>query len=293
MWLNYHHLQYFQTVAQEGSFSKAAKRLRLSQPTLSAQIKNLEDRLQKKLFERKGKILLLTETGRMTLVYANEIFRLGTEFLDTIQDRSTEGLHRVQVGITPGIPKAVLLDLINYLNQKSLHTVSITENNLELLVEQLVDSKIDLIISKSSPSSFSPDSKIQTRLLAESDVIVCGGAGTKKLQLQFPKSLQGEKFILPSPHDPIRSQFSHFIDTQRIEIQIVAETQDTATQKLYTSTGKALTVLSRKAAEEMLHQKKLTLIGTLPKASDRIWASVLQRTVRNPAATLVMEKFSL
>jgi LysR family transcriptional activator of nhaA len=72
-WLNYHHLLYLYTVAKEGSVSRAAKVLRLAQPTPSGQIRKLEHVLDEKLFERRGRNLVLTEMGRIAFRYASEI----------------------------------------------------------------------------------------------------------------------------------------------------------------------------------------------------------------------------
>src|SRR5512141_1521355 len=88
-WLNYHHLLYFWTIAKEGSVTKASAQLRLAQPTLSAQLRALEESLGERLFIRAGRRLELTDTGRMAYRYADEIFSLGREFLDAVKDRPT------------------------------------------------------------------------------------------------------------------------------------------------------------------------------------------------------------
>ena len=75
-WLNYHHLLYFWTVAREGSVARAAGKLRLAQPTVSAQVNALEASLGERLFERQGRGLVLTEVGRTAYQYADEIFAL-------------------------------------------------------------------------------------------------------------------------------------------------------------------------------------------------------------------------
>jgi LysR family transcriptional activator of nhaA len=72
-WLNYHHLLYFWTVAREGGVSRAAERLRLSQPTISAQVRQLEESLGQRLFQRQGRTLVMTDVGRMVFRYADEI----------------------------------------------------------------------------------------------------------------------------------------------------------------------------------------------------------------------------
>src|SRR5437763_1131167 len=84
-WLNYHHLLYFWVVAREGSIARACELLQLAQPTISHQIHELEESLGQKLFVRVGRNIQLTENGRLVYNYANEIFTLGRELLNTVK----------------------------------------------------------------------------------------------------------------------------------------------------------------------------------------------------------------
>src|SRR4051812_17124850 len=99
-WLNYHHLLYFWTVAKEGSVTKASKHLRLAQPTISAQLKALEDTLGEKLLVREGRGVKLTEMGQVVFQYAEEIFNLGRELVHTVQHRPIGRPLELRVGIT-------------------------------------------------------------------------------------------------------------------------------------------------------------------------------------------------
>ena len=104
-WLNYHHLLYFWSVVKEGGVAQAAKALRLSSPTISGQVRALEEALDLKLFDRVGRKLQLTESGRMVFRYADEIFNLGGELLDTIKGRPTGRPLRLRVGVSDVLPK--------------------------------------------------------------------------------------------------------------------------------------------------------------------------------------------
>jgi len=84
-WLNYHHLLYFWTAAREGGVTRAAKKLRLAQPTVSEQIKRLEQLLGAELFERRGRTLVLSEFGRTVYGYADEIFKSGQELMNALE----------------------------------------------------------------------------------------------------------------------------------------------------------------------------------------------------------------
>ena len=111
-WLNYHHLLYFWTVAREGSLVAAGKTLRVSHSTLSVQIHALEDRLGEKLFAREGRRLVLTEMGRVVYRYAEEIFSLGREMVDTVKGRGAGHPLRFDVGIVDAVPKLVVRRLL-------------------------------------------------------------------------------------------------------------------------------------------------------------------------------------
>jgi LysR family transcriptional activator of nhaA len=84
-WLNYHHLRYFWVVAREGSVSRAAKQLRLAQPTVSEQIHALEEMLGERLLMRAGRGVVVTEVGKTVYRFADEIFALGRDLQDTIR----------------------------------------------------------------------------------------------------------------------------------------------------------------------------------------------------------------
>ena len=82
--LNYNHLRYFWAVAHEGSLTRAAERLNLSQSAVSVQIQKLEHEIAHPLFERVGKKLILTEAGRIALDYADTVFKTGDELMSTL-----------------------------------------------------------------------------------------------------------------------------------------------------------------------------------------------------------------
>ena len=96
--LNYHHLRYFRAIAHEGSLTKAARHLKLSQSALSVQLRSLEDSLGQPLFERKHKALVLTEAGQIALEYADSIFRSGEELTDLLQNRGKRSRGFLRVG---------------------------------------------------------------------------------------------------------------------------------------------------------------------------------------------------
>ena len=111
-WLNYHHLLYFWTAAREGGIAKAAEKLRLSQPTISAQIRLLEGSLGERLFQRQGRTLVMTDVGRLVYRYADEIFGIGHELLETLRGRPAGRPLQLAIGVANAVPKLIAYRLL-------------------------------------------------------------------------------------------------------------------------------------------------------------------------------------
>ena len=146
--LNYHHLYYFYVVAKAGSIVKAKETLLLAQPTISAQLRELEAQLGRQLFERKKQRLHLTEEGRFVLDYAQRIFDLGTEMSDALKDRPVEGRLRAQIGLATGTPRAIAQALVDYLFTAfpKAH-LTVREDDLADLEDDLRAYRLDMILS--------------------------------------------------------------------------------------------------------------------------------------------------
>ena len=105
--LNYSHLQYFWTVAHEGSVVKAAERLHVTPQTISGQLRLLEDAIGQPLFNRVGRRLVLSEMGHVVLEYADEIFSIGAELGQVVREQTSVGPSKLNVGIVNSIPKLI------------------------------------------------------------------------------------------------------------------------------------------------------------------------------------------
>ena len=112
-WLNYHHLRYFWTVARKGGVRKAAEELHVSQPSISAQLRLLEESLGQKLFRRSGRNLVLTETGQLVLNYADEIFSAGRELMNAVKQRPGKHPVRLNIGLTDAFPKLIAWQILH------------------------------------------------------------------------------------------------------------------------------------------------------------------------------------
>ncbi|MFN8369556.1 MAG: LysR family transcriptional regulator [Bacteriovoracaceae bacterium] len=285
-WLNYHHLYYFRTIATEGSIARASEKLRLGQPTLSAQLKQLEDMVGKALFERRNRKLILTEAGKAALNYANEIFKMGEEMLEVLKDRTPENQQHLQIGALDSVPKSVLLSLVIKAHKISPCMVSILEGKGDELLRELRAHRIDLIVSN-YPSEVSANEKVYSKSVAKLPVFVFGVDKFKYLRKNFPSSLDGMRFVLPTAHSKLRHDLNHYFKLNNIKISAIAETQDTSLQKLIAQQGIALAPFS----ESEIKEQGLIKIGQLKDVYEEIWLVSAERKLENSIATKLRDTF--
>lgn len=290
-WLNYHHLLYFKTIATEGSISKASAKLKVGQPALSAQLKQLEENFGHKLFERKNRKLFLTEAGRAALQYANRIADLGVELQEVLRDKMFATKPHLKVGVLDSVPKVLVVDIIQAARKIADCHITVLDGTSDELYLQLSTHSIDLVISNHHLQTSNEDS-IFTRKIGKLPVYLYGAARFKNIRRNFPQSLNGQPIILPTKHSKLRHDVDHFFEVHNVICPIIAETQDTAVQKLLASEGSGLIVEPRFAVEAYLKEKKLIQIGMLKGVYEEFFLISAKRILENPVATKLMKSFS-
>jgi LysR family transcriptional activator of nhaA len=287
-WLNYHHLYYFKVIATEGSISRAADKLRLGQPTLSAQLKLFEDTIGVKLFDRQHKKLILNDTGRVALAYANEIFRTGSEMIEVLNDRLVPTRTHVQIGALDSVPKALILKVVRRLLSLGPCTVSILEGRADELIREVTLHKIDLFVSDHPPIR-SEGERLFSKKILRSPVVVCGGDKYKSLKKQFPKSLDGVPMIVPTRHSKLRSDLEHYFEAANMRLDVAMETQDTSLQKLFGFEEMGLLPLPKVGIESSRDSVGLIELGVLPGVSVEYFLVAASRRIENPISSRLMK----
>lgn len=291
-WVNYHHLLYFKTIAESGGIAKAAQKLRLGQPTLSTQMKKFEDTLGHELFDRSKRQLQLSDAGRKVLEYAQEIFRLGDEMVDVLNDQHVAAKMQVQIGAADTVPKHLTLKIYHHAQQSKDCVVSITEGHGDELLRELRAHRIDIVVSNYAPP-VGDAGGFYAKNITKMPVVVCGSGKFSPLRRGFPQSLFDKPFIMPTLQSKLRHDVEHFLKLREIQVNVVAEVQDTALQKLMATHGDGLAVLPLPAAEELIANKDLVSIGVLPDVFDELWLIAGQRRIQNPVAAALMKSFTL
>jgi len=289
-WLNYHHLLYFWTVAKEGSIARASEKLRLTQATISAQISAFERALGEKLFNRVGRRLVLTETGRMAFRYADEIFTLGREFMDTLKGRPTGQPLRFRVGIADVLPKLIAQRLLEPAFQISQPLrVVCHEGKTDSLLAQLILHELDLVLTDSGVDS-GIKVKAFNHLLGECGLSIFAAAKlAAKYRHHFPSSLDGAPFLLPTDNTAMRRSLNQWFDHEKIQPVIIGEFEDSALLKVFGQLGKGLFAAPSVIDSEVEEQYGVQLVGRLAHIRERFYAISVERKLKHPAVIAICE----
>ncbi|MEN9529064.1 MAG: hypothetical protein RI932_937 [Pseudomonadota bacterium] len=280
-WLNYHHLLYFRTIANEGGIARASEKLNVGQPALSAQLKTFESTLGHELFERTGRKLVLTEAGRVVLAYANQISDLGNELLQVLADGALSKRVVVNVGLQDCLPKKLVVTIVQRMTELFPCKVRIAEGHASSLLTELAHHNLDLVIANQMP--FAEDLKgLRSRRIASLPISLFGSQKYAGLKKNFPQSLNGQPMVMPTSHSRTRHEVERWLSEQRVTPQIVVEAQDTAVQKSLAASGVGLIAVPRAAVSDLVADKQLYALGTLHGVMEEVWICTAERKIPNP-----------
>lgn len=289
-WLNYHHLLYFWTAAKHGGIAKAGERLRLRPPTLSAQIRQLEESLGGKLFRRVGRRLELTELGRAVYGYADEIFSLGREMLDAVKGRRGPRGLRLVVGVADAVPKLVALRLLRpALSIEEPVRIVCHEDRHEKLVAALGLHELDVVLSD-APTTASLGITAFNHLLGECGVSFFAGRSVAgRLPGRFPANLDGAPFLLPTEDTALRRSLETWFDAHGIRPRIVGEFEDSALLKAFGEEDVGVFAAPSVIEREIARQHRVRPVGRTEKIRERFYAISAERRLKHPAVLALTE----
>lgn len=264
--------------------------MRLAQPTISAQLKALENALGEKLFNRDGRRLVLTEIGRLAYRYAEDIFGLGQELQDTLKGRPTSRPIRLIVGIADALPKLIayrLLEPVMDMPQKV--QLSCFESEPRRLLADLAAHSLDIVLSDSPPL---PTFKFQAHchLLGQCGLTLLAVPSLAvKYRRNFPASLDNAPFLLPTANTALRRSMEVWFERKNIQPYVVAEFEDSALLKAFGQDGRGILPVHNIIESEVRKQYGLHVVGKVDSAVEHFYAISVSRKLSNPAVAMIQQ----
>jgi LysR family transcriptional regulator, hydrogen peroxide-inducible genes activator len=288
--MNLKDLKYLVALADTGHFGKAAERTFVSQPTLSAQLKKLEDYLGVKLVERQPKNVQLTEVGKQIVVRARRMLDEGDEIIALARHNTDPFAGKLKIGLIPTIGPYLLPRVMLKLRKALPHLgLMLYEHQTEPLLKRLRDGEVDLGIMA---LPIAPDG-VETRELYEENFTLAlpndhalAAKSTVKVQ-----DLKGQTLLLLEDGHCLRDQALEVCS--RIDVREAEDFRATSLETLrqMVVAGLGITLLPETAVESPFgSQRGLTIRHFVKPAPTRTVGAVWRKSsTRAPAIAAVCD----
>lgn len=268
MQLNFHHLRYFREVANEGNLGRAAARLNVSQSALSVQIKQLEQRLDCALFDRVGRGLVLTESGRIALDHADRIFATGDDLLSVLQTRRGDGAP-LRIGALSTLSRNFQMRFLEPALAHSDARISLVSGDADTLFGQLAALSLDVVLTTELPETDATQPNRQgafSSRLIDSQPIGLFGRPERLVHATLVDLLGKAALIVPTDR-ATRSGLAKMCAAHNVSANIVASVDDMAMVRLLTRQGLGIAlapavVLADEIASGLIEQAPFDLALT-------------------------------
>ncbi len=288
--LNYQHLLYFWSVVRTGSVTRACEELALSAPTISMQLRTLEERLGEKLLARSGRTLVPTEVGRLVYSYADEIFSLGRDLVDALEHRPTRRPLRLVVGIDDVVPKEIAQRLLEpAIKLKQPVRIVCREGTLERLLADLAVHEIDLVLSDAPVTPSLHVRAYSHHLGTCEESWMAMPTLAKSLRRGFPKSLDGVPVLLPTDDTAIRRALDQWLDRQNVRPIIVGEFEDYALLREFARAGHGFAPVPSVLQDQFRREYGFAVVGPATGVESQFFAISIERKIKHPAVAAIVE----
>jgi LysR family transcriptional activator of nhaA len=289
-WLNYHHMLSFWRVAKEGSIAKACERLNLAQPTISGQLRLLEETLGEKLCPRAGRGLARTAIGQIVFRYADEIFGLGRELQDVLKGRPRGRPLRLLAGVSDLVPKLIAYRVLQpALSGPEPVQLVCHEDTPERLMAELAEHRLDVVLSD-APLTSALRVKAFNHLLGTCGVtLFATPAMAAAYRKGFPQSLDGAPFLLPAEGSSLRRSLEQWFHSLNVRPNVMGEFKDSALMKAFGQAGAGIFPAPSAIEREVREHHKAAVVGHADSVTERFYAISVERKLKHPAVVRITE----
>ena len=233
---------------------------------------------------------MLTAVGQVAFRYADEIFSLGHELIQTLRGSPTGQPLRLAVGVADVLPKLVAHRLIeSALGLEETVRIVCHEARPEELLAELAIHRLDVVLSD-APIPSTVKVRAHSHLLG-----VCGAVFmaaprlVAKYRRGFPSSLDGAPLLLPADGTVLRRDLEQWFDQRKVHPTIVGEFDDSALLKVFGQAGAGLFAVPAVIETEVARQHHVERLESIDGVVERFYAISLERKIRHPAVAAICE----
>ncbi len=266
--MNYNHLYYFHIIAQEGSIARASRRLRVSQPTLSEQLKQLEQFFNTRLFDRKGGAMRLNNSGRRALNFTESMFDIGDRLIASFETAPEPPKVRLDIGVVTTCARSLTTDSLVKLFKDESVIVRVRQGDNQYLLHELVSSGLDILITDTLPAQ-AADRGIDVRTISSPRLIVISDEKrAASLTEDIPASMHAQPFIHYTTQSSYRWEIDQYFREISVEPNIVAEADDVYVIREAVRAGIGFGIVPQSMLDETSKSDGLVVLGELDRNFD-------------------------
>ncbi|WP_138513279.1 transcriptional activator NhaR [Rhodoferax bucti] len=287
--MNFKHLHYFWVTAKAGGIMRAGEQLHTTPQTLSGQIKLLEDWLGRKLFQKSGRKLELTEDGRLALGYADQIFTLGAELENAV--RLPRGSNRVldfKVGVADSVTKSLAYRLLEpALTLDDPVRMICSEGKFPDLLAKLALNQLDLVIAD-EPMSKRMSVKAFNHALGSTPMsFFCAPTLRKTLQGDFPECLNDAPVLIQGAQASVRQQWEGWLSRHQLHPRTIGEFDDGALMTAFGRKGRGVFMAPSVMEADIVEQFGVEVIGRSDELVEEFFAVSVERRITHPCVVAI------
>ena len=289
--MNFKHLHYFWVTARAGGVMRAGAQLHTTPQTLSGQIRLLEEDLGRKLFQRSGRTMELTEAGRVALGFADQIFALGGELETAVrQAHGGQPVLEFRVGVADAVNKSVAYRLLEpALGLGMPVRLVASEGKFPDLLSRLALNRLDLVIAD-EPMARRINVRAFNHPLGRSSMSFCATpAVAQQLQGDFPACLGGAPLLIPGAQASVRQPLEAWLTRHSIAPRIVAEFDDAALMTAFGQQGGGVFMVPSVMEAQMLDQLGVQCVGRSDELVEEFFAVSVERRITHPCVVAITD----
>lgn len=287
--MNLKHLHYFWRVAKAGSITRASEQLHLAPQTISGQIGLLEDALGTPLFVKRGRNIVLTDSGRIAFGYADDIFKLGAELEESLRTSPLGGRSvEFRVGVADAVPKTIAYRLIVPATRlPDPVRVVCREWKIDSLLSELAAHRLDLVIAD-APIPPSASVRAYNHRLGASGVSFFASVRLfKSLKEKFPACLDGAPMLIPGEDTAVRLRLERWFEGKELRPRLVGEFDDGALMKAFGQRGAGVFIGPTVLESEIKAQYGVRTLGRTEEIKEEFFAISVERRVTHPCVVAI------
>jgi len=287
--MNFKHLHYFWVTAKAGGIMRAGEQLHTTPQTLSGQIKLLEDWLGRKLFQKNGRNLELTEDGRLALGYADQIFTLGAELENAVRlPRGTNRVLDFKVGVADSVTKSLAYRLLEpALTLDEPVRMICSEGKFPDLLAKLALNQLDLVIADEPMSKRMSVKAFNHELGSTPMSFFCAPALRKTLQGDFPECLNDAPVLIQGAQASVRQQWEGWLSRHQLHPRTIGEFDDGALMTAFGRKGRGVFMAPSVMEADIVEQFGVEVIGRSDELVEEFFAVSVERRITHPCVVAI------